>query len=152
MPGYLNGGRLVCKAASMESLCNVFDYPTLPFSKGPSQDEQSLDVPSPKNSSGFPALLMLGVGEKKVMLQNGDCKEKRWPMHVVKPTSCQPWMSTLEDGCCSVVLQCSCPFRSQAASPRHSPSRELSWATLLETVTMGTWPVPWQSETLPEFP
>lgn len=50
----------------MESLRNVFDYPTLPFSKGPSQDEQSLNVPSPKNNSGFPApLLMLGVGEKK---------------------------------------------------------------------------------------
>lgn len=61
----------------MESLHNVFDYPTLPFSKGPSQDEQGLNVPSPKNNCGFPApLLMLGVGEKKVMLQNEDCKER----------------------------------------------------------------------------
>lgn len=61
----------------MESLRNVFDYPTLPFSKGPCQDEQSLNAPSPKNNSGFPApLLMLGVGEKNVMLQSEDCKER----------------------------------------------------------------------------
>lgn len=73
-------------------------------------------------------------------------------MHLVKPISCQPWMSTLEDGCSSSSAPVFCPFRSQAASPGHSPSPELSWTTLLETVTMGTWPVPWQSETLPEFP
>lgn len=34
-PPLLKGGRVVFQAGSMETLCNVFDYPTLSFSKGP---------------------------------------------------------------------------------------------------------------------
>lgn len=36
-------------------------------------------------------------------------------MHVVKPTSCQPWRM----GALPVVLKRSCIFRSQAAPPGH---------------------------------
>lgn len=122
VPGYLNGGRLVCKADSMESLCNVFDYPTLPFSKRPSQDEQSLKVPSPKNNSGFPApLLMLGVGEEKSDPPKWGLERER---EVFKPSSCQPWRM----GALPLMLKCSCTLGSQAAPPgTGSPRQELCW-------------------------